>query len=88
MTDAPLPRRRVAKKTTVDKFPPTNPNSRNSLPSSRSRRATATDDNFDDMTEYIPSGRSSTQSVPPIRNNEVKMIVDIIKSSNASYSRK
>ena len=70
MVDAPLPRRRVAKKTTIDKYPPSNSGNRNSSTAQRARR-TATPDAYDDMAEYTPSGRQSSQSALPMSNNEV-----------------
>ncbi|CAF0813161.1 unnamed protein product [Rotaria sordida] len=71
IADPPLPRRRVAKKTTISKCLPSNNNNNNNNNKNpiihQSTRQTIVDDNYDDMSHYTSSGR---QSITSINNNE------------------
>ncbi|CAF3372656.1 unnamed protein product [Rotaria sp. Silwood2] len=68
--DPPLPRRRVAKKTTVSKCLPSNNNNKNPI-IHQSTRQTITDDNYDDLSHYTsPVRQSSSQSMTSINNSE------------------
>ncbi|CAF1275826.1 unnamed protein product [Rotaria sp. Silwood1] len=68
ITDPPLPRRRVAKKTTVSKCLPSN---NNNPIIHQSTRQTIANDSYDDMSHYTsPIVRQSSQSMTSINNNE------------------
>ncbi|CAF1206027.1 unnamed protein product [Rotaria sp. Silwood1] len=70
ISDPPLPRRRVAKKTTISKGPSSNIINRNPLVHQRTRIST-NDETFDELNHYASSSsRQQSQSIIPINNNE------------------
>jgi hypothetical protein len=70
LQDPALPRRRVAKKTTISKDPVSNNNTkRNSITPQRTRIST-TDETYDELNRYA----SPSQTIIPINNNEVNKI--------------
>ncbi|CAF1013507.1 unnamed protein product [Adineta steineri] len=69
IADPPLPRRRVAKKTTISKSIPTNNNNKTPINQQRTRRITA-DDTYDEITHYTPPSRQSSQPIMNVNNNE------------------
>ncbi|CAF0824031.1 unnamed protein product [Adineta ricciae] len=73
ISDPPIPRRRVAKKTTISKSIPSTPSNKNSgnqQQQQRARRVTA-DDNFDEMPHYASSStRQRSQSIITVNNSE------------------
>ncbi|CAF2782850.1 unnamed protein product [Rotaria sp. Silwood2] len=69
ISDPPLRRRRVAKKTTISKGPSSNIINQNPVVHQRTCIST-NDKTFDELNHYTPSLRQQSQSIIPINNNE------------------
>jgi len=69
ISDPPLPRRRVAKKTTISKDVPSNNINRSPMVHQRTRIST-TDETYDEANHYTAPSRQQSQSIIQINNNE------------------